>query len=384
MASASVPSHLTRRSFIALAGGGALCLAGCAPPPSPAAHSAPAKKLSTAPPPPGTSLSVAVRTARIQLAESGLAKELPFTVSEWPNLSAGPDIIQGFRAQSIDLASNAGIPPIQAHAIGVKARIVAVQLRRKPTYVFATAPGSSVARAKDFRGRKIAFSQGQAQGVVVLRALQKAGIAYDDVELVELPSTQFLTALQSRQVDVAPLGEPTLTKYLDQYRKDGARDVRTDVVDLLTVLWAPAEVLDDPAKAAAVRSFIPLWARGSVWAWEHSERWIDAYYVKDQGVGREDGKRIVASLNKPHFPARWDDAIAWEQETADLLAEGGFVPRFDVSPLFDRRFEGLAAQAVTAPYRTGRDHDRRRQGTHPSTAARGAPGQGLRGATGHR
>ncbi|MEV4947312.1 ABC transporter substrate-binding protein [Streptomyces sp. NPDC053755] len=351
MSPVPAPPLLGRRGFLALSGGAALAAAGCAPPPSAAPSAATAKALSTAPPPPGTALSVAVRTSRIQLAEAGLLKELPFKVSEWPNLSAGPDIIQGFRARSIDLAGNAGIPPIQADAIGVRARIVAVQLRRKPTYVFATAPGSSIARTEDFRGRKIAFSQGQAQGVVVLRALKKAGIPLEDVTLVALPSTQFLTALQSKQVDVAPLGEPTLTKYLDQYRKDGARDVRTDVVDLLTVLWAPAEVLDDPAKAAAVRSFVPLWARGTVWAWEHSDRWIDAYYVKDQGVSRADGKRIVASLNEPHFPARWDEAIAWEQETADLLAEGGFVPRFDVSRLFDRRFEGLAAQAVPARYR---------------------------------
>ncbi|MGW6964321.1 ABC transporter substrate-binding protein [Streptomyces zaomyceticus] len=347
------PSRLGRRGFLALASGTALGVAGCAPPPNPTAHSTSVKALSTAPPPSGTSLSVAVRTSRIQFAESGLLKELPFTVSEWPNLSAGPDIIQGFRARSIDLATNAGIPPIQAHAIGVSARIVAVQLRRKPPYVFATAPGSPIRQVEDFRGRKVAFSQGQAQGVVVLRALKKAGLSTKDVQLVALPSTQFLTALQSKQVDVAPLGEPTLTKYLAQYRKDGARDVRTDVVDLLTVLWAPSEVLDDPAKAAAVRSFVPLWARGSVWAWENTNRWIDAYYVKDQGVSREDGKRIVASLNKPHFPARWDEAIRWEQETADLLAEGGFVPRFDVTQLFDRRFEGLAAQAVDARYREG-------------------------------
>ncbi|MEU6946515.1 ABC transporter substrate-binding protein [Streptomyces sp. NPDC046316] len=351
----STPAHsrLGRRSFLALAGGAAVGIAGCAPPPDPAVRSASVKALSTAHPPPNTSLTIAVRTSRIQFAESGLSKELPFKVSEWPNLSAGPDIIQGFRARSIDLASNAGIPPIQAHAIGVAARIVAVQVRRKPTYVFATAPGSSISGVEDFRGKKIGFSQGQAQGVVVLRALKKAGLTPKDVQLVALPSTQFLTALQSKQVDVAPLGEPTLTKYLSQYGKDGARDVRTDVVDLLTVLWAPVEVLDDPAKAAAVRSFVPLWARGSVWAWENTNRWIDAYYVKDQGVSREDGKRIVASLNKPHFPPRWDEAIAWEQETAELMADGGFVTRFDVEQLFDRRFESLAAEAVDAQYREG-------------------------------
>lgn len=172
----------------------------------------------------------------------------------------------------------------------MKTKIVAIQVRPRPIYTFATAPGSSIASAADFRGRKIGFSQGQAQGVVVLRALKEAGLKNSDVELVALPSTQFLTALQSGQVDVAPLGEPTLTKYLDQYGKDGAIGLKTDVVDLLTVLWAPVEVLNDPARAAAVRSFVPLWAKGLVWAWENSDEWIDTYYVKDQGVSEADGR----------------------------------------------------------------------------------------------
>ncbi|WP_327708145.1 ABC transporter substrate-binding protein [Streptomyces sp. NBC_00464] len=341
-----------RRSFLALAGGTAIgALAACSPQVRTAASAEPSGKLPSGAPPPGTELSIAVRSTQLQLKPSGLQKDLSFGVSQWPNLSAGPDIIQGFRSHSIDLAVNAGIPPIQAHAIGVGAKIVAVQVRNHPSYVFATAPGSDIRSVADFRGRKIGFSQGQAQGVVVLRALKQAGIANKDVELVALPSTQFLTALQSKQVDVAPLGEPTLTKYLTQYGKDGAHGVKTDVVDLLTVLWAPNEVLNDRARAAAVRSFIPLWARGLTWAWENTDEWIDTYYVKDQGVSREDGKRIVASLHKPQFPVDWDKAIAWEQETADLMAEGGFVPKQDVAELFDRRFEGIAAKAVAARYR---------------------------------
>ncbi|WP_406090923.1 ABC transporter substrate-binding protein [Streptomyces sp. NBC_01013] len=341
-----------RRSFLALAGGTLIgTLAACSPQARTAASAEPAGKLPSGAPPPGTKLSIAVRTTRLQLKPAGLEKDLPFDVSQWPNLNAGPDIIQGFRAHSIDLAVNAGIPPIQAHAIGVGAKIVAVQVRNRPSYVFATAPGSDITSVAGFRGKKIGFSQGQAQGVVVLRALKQAGLANDDVELVALPSTQFLTALQSKQVDVAPLGEPTVTKYLAQYGKDGARGLKTDVVDLLTVLWAPNEVLNDPAKAAAVRSFVPLWARGLTWAWENTDEWIDTYYVKDQGVSADDGKRIVASLHKPQFPANWDKAIAWEQETADLMAEGGFVPKQDVAGLFDRRFEGLAAKAVAARYR---------------------------------
>ncbi|MYS19811.1 sulfonate transport system substrate-binding protein [Streptomyces sp. DvalAA-14] len=339
-----------RRSFLALTGGAALALAGCARKSEAGSNSVASRILPSSAPPPGTKLAISIHTAQLQLADSGLGKKLPFTVSSWPNLTAGPDVIQGFRAHSIDLASNAGIPPIQAQAIGLGARIVAVQTRNHPIYTFATRPGSGIRDVRDFRGKKIGFSQGQAQGVVVLRALKEAGLKNSDVRLVPLPSTQFLTALQAKQVDVAPLAEPTLTKYLGQYGRDGARGVHTDVVDLLTILWAPVDVLNDEAKAAAIRSFVPLWARGVVWAWENSEAWIASYYVKDQGVTAADGRRIVSALARPQFPVSWDKAIAWEQESADLMAEGGFVPKVDAAGLFDRRFEGLAARAVAPQY----------------------------------
>lgn len=347
----SPPALLRRRSLLAAASGAALALAGCARHTGAADTALTGRALPTGAPPPGTKLAISIHTSQLQLRGAGLDSKLPFTVSSWPNLSAGPDVIQGFRAHSIDLASNAGIPPIQAQDIGVGARIVAVQTHTRPLYIFATAPGSDIASVRDFRGKKIGFSQGQAQGVVVLRALKEAGLKNSDVTLVPLPSTQFLTALQAKQVDVAPLTEPTLTKYLTQYGKDGARKLSTDVVDLLGVLWAPVGVINDDAKAEAIRSFIPLWAQGVVWAWEHPDQWIESYYVKDQGVSAADGKRIVTLNDAPRFPLSWDKAIAWEQQTADLMREGGFVGRVDAEKLFDRRFEGLAARAVPATYR---------------------------------
>ncbi|MEU7299063.1 ABC transporter substrate-binding protein [Streptomyces sp. NPDC007206] len=302
--------------------------------------------------PAGTSLKVASYQNQQQL-QFKLARlpKLPFTVSSWVNIGAGPDVINAFRAKSLDLANNAGIPPIQAHYQGFAAKIVAIDITRKPNYVFATKPGSDIRTVEDFKGKRLAFSQGQAQGVVLLRALKKAGLEYDDVKLVPLTSNQFLTALQSGQVDVAPLGNNQAPAYLKQYGSKGAHTLTTDVVDLLNLLWAPQSVLDDPAKAAAIAAYIPQWARGQVWTYEHPDVWDEEFYVKTQNLTLEQAKSITALANKPLFPTSWDEAIKWEQETADLLAEGGFVKRFDVSSLFDHRFESIAARAVPAEYR---------------------------------
>ncbi|MCQ4079428.1 ABC transporter substrate-binding protein [Streptomyces sp. RB6PN25] len=302
--------------------------------------------------PSGTSLAIASYqgSQQLQLKLAGLDR-LPFTVSNWLNIGAGPDVINAFRARSLDLANNAGIPPIQAHYQGYDAKIVAVNLTRKPSYVFATAPHSDIKDVAGFKGRKLAFSQGQAQGVVLLRALREAGLTYSDVQLVPLTSNQFLTALQAGQVDIAPLAISQVPSYLNQYGAKGAHTITTDVVDLLSLLWAPAEVLADSSKAAAIAGFIPRWAQGLVWVYEHPDEWNEQFYVKTQNIALAQAREITELGNKPLFPRSWNEAIAWEQDTADLLAEGGFVKSFQAASLFDRRFESLAANAVPATYR---------------------------------
>jgi sulfonate transport system substrate-binding protein len=343
-----VPFVSRRTMLTGLLGAAAVGLAGCA--------DAAKADLSAAAPLPtsvdaGTELTIAIHTTQVALQASGQIDKLPFRVKDWPNLSAGPDVIQGFRARSIDLASNAGIPPIQARAINVDAKIVAVQTKKVPQYIYATAPGSSLSGLGDLRGRKIGFSQGQAQGLVVLRTLKEQGLTPKDVQLVTLSSTKFLVALQSRQIDIAPLAEPVLTKYLTEYGKDGARAIPMTAIDYLTILWAPGEALADARKAAAIRAFIPYWAQSKIWVYQNSDAWIDAYYVKDQAVTVADGRRILATEDKPAFPRNWDKAQAWQQESADLLVEGGFIPPIKAAELFDRRFETIAADAVPAEYR---------------------------------
>ncbi|SHI23257.1 ABC transporter substrate-binding protein [Streptomyces sp. 3214.6] len=350
-----MPSSYDRRLFLASllgAAAGAAGLSGCAESSAATGDEGASAAPLAAKVPAGTSLKVA-SYQNVQQLQFKLAKlpELPFTVSSWVNIGAGPDVINAFRSKSLDLANNAGIPPIQAHYQGFDAKIVAINITRKPNYLFATKPGSDIHTVADFRGKKLAFSQGQAQGVVLLRALKKAGLKYDDVKLVPLTSNQFLTALQSGQVDIAPLANQQAPAYLKQYGPKGAHAITTDVVDLLNLLWAPVSVLNDRAKAAAVAAYIPQWAQGQVWQFENPDVWNEEFYVKTQNLTLDQARSITALANKPLFPPSWDEAIAWEQETADLLAEGGFVKKFDVSSLFDHRFEGIAAKSVAAEYR---------------------------------
>lgn len=302
------------------------------------------------PVPPGTTLAIGDPQIEFALRLSGQIDKLPFKAS-WANISGGPNTLQAFRAGALDLGSVADIPPIHAHFTGLPVKIVAIRFRRDPlnhpVYQLGIAPGAGIGKLSDLKGKRIAYSPGQAQGALVLRILQKVGLSKKDVRLVELPSTTnvYANALQSRLVDAAPLGVVFAKRYLANFGKDGAKVLAHGLRDDPLYLYAPVSVLANPAKAAAIREYVKAWARATRWTEAHPDLWAQAYYVKDQGLNQQDARATVQSFGIADIPADWNDAIARQQQTVDLIARENGQKPFAAADLFDRRFEHVAFDA---------------------------------------
>lgn len=301
--------------------------------------------------PAGTKLVVGDPQTQKALELSGLINEIPFEI-EWTNLSGGPQTSEAFRARALDVGSVAEIPSIFANWNNLPVRNIAYRERKDPithpVYRFGVAPGVEVKSLADFRGKRIAFSPGQAQGALVLRALQAAGLTRQDVTLVELPSTGdvYPVALASHQVDVAPIGGVYIRRYINQYGAEGATLVEHGLRDDPGHLYAPQWVLDDPGKAAALAIYVGFWARATEWINNNPEAWIEGYYVEDQGLSKEDGQYLVDLTGEFVVPASWDEVVGRHQQTIDLLAkELGYEP-YSAENIFDRRFETLGAAAL--------------------------------------
>lgn len=292
-----------------------------------------------------TTLELGDPTVQRQLELSQAIGSLPFEV-HWQNVSGGPQTIEAFRAGVLDGGSVGDTPPIHASFTGLDVKIIAVQVREKPMYRLAIAPGASIGSIEALRGKRIAYSPGQAQGALVLRVLAQAGLSRDGVHLVELTSTEFKDALGSRQVDTAPLGGTSLRRYLREYGAEGASSIPHGVADGYSFFYVRTAAVTDPAKAAALREYARIRTRSLVWQQQHPDEWIEGYYVKDQGLTPDEGRYVVESLGASKYPRDWSEAIARTQQTIDLLAEASGQPSFDASRLFDRRFESVAADAA--------------------------------------
>jgi sulfonate transport system substrate-binding protein len=306
--------------------------------------------------PPGVTLTIGDPMTQRVLEHTGWIRELPFKV-QWAEIAGGPAVTEAFHARALDVGVAADMPPIHATWVGIPVKVIAVRFRkepeRHPSFVLAVAPGSNIHTLADLRGKRIAFSPGQVQGEIVLRSLEAAHLTRRDVTLVELPSTGadlYINALVGGMVDAAPIGAGAAAwRYVDAYRGQGARLIahapaRDDLVDL----YVRSDTLRDPAKAAALRAYVRLWARATDWIANHPEAWAKLYYEQVQGLNPGDARAMVDAGGQPDVPGRWDEAIALEQGAIDLMARETHRRPFDAAGLFDRRFETLGADAIAA------------------------------------
>lgn len=309
--------------------------------------------------PAGTTITVGDPSIRVALELSGLIKDLDGINVEFANISGGPQTTEAFRANALDVGSVADIPPIHATWTGLDVRIIASAYRQDavnhPLYEVGVAPGSGITKLEDLRGKKVAYSPGQAQGALVLRILEKAGLAQDDVKLIELPSTgdAYSSALSSKQVDAAPLGGVQIKRYLAKYKADGATTLRHGLRDDPGHLYSPAKVLADPAKAAALAKYAEAWGKAQRWIEDHPKEWLEGYYIKDQGLSAEDGQYLIDAAGKRDVPTTWTEAIERHQQTIDLLAREQKKPQLKAADLYDTRFEAIAGTAFAAAGKGG-------------------------------
>ena len=308
--------------------------------------------------PAGVTLAIGDPTTQKVLEHTGWISQLPFKV-KWAKITGGPAVTEAFHARALDVGSAADMPPIHATWVGIPIKIVAVRLRQDPLnhplYTFAVGPKSGIHTLADLRGKRIAFSPGQVQGEVVLRTLAAEGLSARDVTLVELPSTGgdlYVNALVGGLVDAAPVGAGTQAKhYLDKFGASGARVLPHPAFrDDLTVLYVRQETLEDPAKAAALRAYVGLWARVAEWVRAHPDEFAKLYYEQDQGLSPEDARAAVKVGGDPDIPSDWSTAIGLEQVAADIMGRQTHRPAIAADTLFDRRFEPVAAEAAQAEW----------------------------------
>lgn len=144
---------------------------------------------------------------KVQGSLEARLKPLGYSV-QWFEFPAGPQLLEALNANSIDFGYTGAPPPVFAQAAGVHFVYVGAEPpapHNEAVFVKSDSPIRSLA---DLRGRKVALQKGSSANYLLLEALKKAGVRYDEIQPVYLPPADARAAFESGNVDAWAVWDP--------------------------------------------------------------------------------------------------------------------------------------------------------------------------------
>ncbi|MBR1238374.1 sulfonate ABC transporter substrate-binding protein [Bradyrhizobium sp. AUGA SZCCT0182] len=137
-------------------------------------------------------------------------KPLGYTVT-WKEFPSGPQLLEGVKAGVVDFAHSGDAPPIFAQAAGAPLLYIGHEPAAPKGEAIIVPKDSPIKTVADLKGKKIALNKGSNVHYLLVRALEKAGLKYTDVELVYLPPVGGRAAFEKGEVDAWVIWEPYRT-----------------------------------------------------------------------------------------------------------------------------------------------------------------------------
>jgi sulfonate transport system substrate-binding protein len=137
-------------------------------------------------------------------------KPLGYTVT-WKEFPGGPQLLDGVAAGAVDFAHSGEAPPIFAQAAGAPLLYIGYAPDGPNSEAILVHKASSIKTVADLKGKKIGLNKGSNVHYLLVRALDKAGLEYTDVELVFLPPADGRAAFEKGAIDAWVIWEPYRT-----------------------------------------------------------------------------------------------------------------------------------------------------------------------------
>lgn len=128
----------------------------------------------------------------------------------WIEFPAGPQLLEGLNVGSIDFGTVGEAPPIFAQAAGADLLYVANQPPAPQGEAIVVAKDSPIRSVADLKGRKVALNKGSNVHYLLVKALERAGVSYGEVQAVFLPPADARAAFERGAVDAWVIWDPFL------------------------------------------------------------------------------------------------------------------------------------------------------------------------------
>ena len=253
---------------------------------------------------------------------------------QWSEFPAAAPLAEALNAGAVDSGPIGDAPLVFALAAGT--RIKAIGANRSDSYGTAVLvrPDSPLKSAADLKGRSIATNRGSIGHYVTLKAITRAGLKPEDVNIRFLAPADAKLALTQGSVDAWATWEP-YTALAETSKHARVLVSGRGLLPGLSYLAATDDAI--AAKRPILQDYLQRIVRAQRWSYRN----VDAYsatLARIIGIPAE-AARLQFERRQQQWVAIDSQVIADQQATADFYRQVGLIKQpLQVAPTFDTGF----------------------------------------------
>ena len=240
----------------------------------------------------------------------------------WTEFPSGPPLLEALNVGAIDFGNTGEAPPIFAQAAGAPIQYVAYEPPAPKGEAILVPKDSKLTSVADLKGKKIALNKGSNVHYLLVKALEKAGLRYTDIQPVFLAPADALAAFTRGAVDAWVIWDPFQAA---AEAATGARTLAdgTGIVSNYQFYFSSKKFLESDRRIVdlvlAQLGEVDDWAKG------------DIHAVADQlapTIGLPVGVVEIALRRQAYgIKPITDSVIADQQQVADTFFALGLLPK---------------------------------------------------------
>jgi sulfonate transport system substrate-binding protein len=127
---------------------------------------------------------------------------------KWTEFQFGPPLLEAINVGAIDFGNTGETPPVFAQAAGAPIRYVAYEPPAQQGEAILVPKNSPLASVAELKGKKVAVAKGSNAHYLLVRALEKAGLKYEDITPVYLAPADARAAFETGAIDAWSIWDP--------------------------------------------------------------------------------------------------------------------------------------------------------------------------------
>ena len=170
------------------------------------------KATSAAPSKPLDQLRIGYQKSAVNLVilkqQGVLEKRFPATKVSWIEFPAGPQLLEALSVGALEFGLTGDAPPVFAQAAGKDLYYVGAEPAKPESSAVLVLQDSPIKTLADLKGKKIALQKGSSAHYLLVRAVEKAGLLWSDIQPIYLTPADARAAFERKSVDAWVIWDP--------------------------------------------------------------------------------------------------------------------------------------------------------------------------------